>query len=133
MKMPIKLIALAALVAALPFFGNAAWAAEVRQPETAAVALNGVVAPAPAAVAANWSVKPETIVVAGRRGRYLGPAIIGGVVAGALIAGAARAHEREYYYGRRSHYRYRNRCDRWLWRCEDGSRRSCRKFYRYCD
>lgn len=129
MKMLIKLIALAALVAAMPFFDTAAWAAEARLPQATSVTLNGMSAPAPADLVADSNVKRQSIVVAGRRGRYLGPAIVGGVVAGALIAGAARAHEREYYYGRR----YRYRCDRWLWRCEDGYRRACRKFYRYCD
>ncbi len=129
MKMLMKLIALTVFVAAMPFFGPTAWAAEARLPKTASVTLNGPLARAPAGIVEATSVKPQSIVVAGRRGRYLGPAIVGGIVAGALIAGAARAHEREYYYSRR----YRYRCERWLWRCEDGSRRSCRKFYRYCD
>lgn len=129
MKMLIKLIALAAIVAVMPFVGQPVWAADAGLPQTAKVTLNGPSAPAPAGVLAAANVKPQSIVVAGRRGRYLGPAIVGGIVAGALIAGAARARERDYYYTRR----YRYRCDKWLWLCEDGSRRACRTFYRYCD
>ena len=130
MKMLMKLVAFAALVAVMPFVGQTAWAAEAGSPQTPSVTLNGPSAPAPAGVLAAASVKPQSIVVAGRRGRYLGPAIVGGIVAGALIAGAARARDRDYYYSRR---RYRHRCDKWYWGCEDGYRRACRKFYRYCD
>ena len=129
MKTLTKLLGFAALVVAMPIFATAASAAEARQPDTAAVSLNGAATAASIGILAKSTAKPQTIVVAGRRGRRVGAAIVGGVIAGALIAGAARAHDREYYYGRR----YRHRCERWLWKCDEGYRYACRKFYRYCE
>ena len=129
MKSLIKFLGLATLIAALPLLVQSASAAEFRQPGDNVSALNGHTSPAPKGLFAK-APEAEKIVVAGRRGRWLGPAIIGGVVAGALLSGAARAHEDRYYYSRR---RYENRCERYLWHCDNGERWACYKYDRYCD
>ncbi|KUO57549.1 MAG: hypothetical protein APF80_09815 [Alphaproteobacteria bacterium BRH_c36] len=129
MKTLMRFLGLASLVAALPLLVQSASAAEFRQPGEQVSALNGHMSPAPKGLFAK-APEPEKIVVAGRRGRWIGPAIIGGVVAGALLSGAARAHEDRYYYSRR---RYGSRCDRYLWHCDNGERWACYKFDRYCD
>lgn len=129
MKTLTKLAGIVMMALAIPLFATAASAAEVRMPDAGMTALNGAAKPAPALLAKR--VEPERIQVAGRRGARIGAAIVGGIVAGALIAGAARAHNRRKH----RYYRHRhvNRCDRWLWDCDHGYRRACRKFYRYCD
>lgn len=126
-----KFLGAAILAIAVPLFAQSASAAEFRSPDAGtSIRINGQTTPAPKGLFAK-APEPQKIQVAGRRGRWIGPAIIGGVVAGALLSGAARAHEdRYYYYSRR---RYVNRCDRYLWRCDNGERWACYKFDRYCD
>lgn len=84
--------------------------------------------------AAHADAKSQVIKTAGRRGRGLAAGLIIGAAAAALIAGSAKARGHHHYsghsYKRRRHY---NRCERWYYRCEDGVRRACKKFYRYCD
>lgn len=131
MKTMIKYFALAVVALALPLSAQSATAAEMRQPGQAIQSLNGSAAKAPFGVLAQTKTEPQKIVVAGRGGR-IGAAIVGGIVAGALISGAVRAHE----YDRRRYYyrdRYSNRCDRWLWKCENGHRWACHKYDDYCD
>ncbi|MCH9809293.1 MAG: hypothetical protein K0U74_16325 [Alphaproteobacteria bacterium] len=128
-----KTICAAAVVLAMPLVANSAMAAEAPHPTAQVKSLSGAVS-APTGILTKSNAAEEKIVVARRwrrRGgrRWVGPAIVGGLVAGALISGAARAHERDYYYRRR----YGNRCERWLWKCDNGYGRACRKFYRYCD
>lgn len=130
MKTIAKYLGLAMIAVAMPLFAQSATAAEFRQPDVGKTqALNGQATPIPKGLFAK-APEPKTIQVAGRRGRWVGPAIVGGIVAGALLSGAARAHEhRHYYYSRR---RYVNRCDRYLWHCDNGERWACYKFDRYC-
>lgn len=128
-----RFLGIAMLAIAVPLFATSASAAEVRHPGAAALTLNGQASPATGLFAQSLP-EGEKIVVAGRRGR-VGAAIVGGIIAGALIAGAARAHNRrgghvDYYYHRD---RYDNRCERWLYKCDYGNRRACRKFYRHCE
>jgi hypothetical protein len=127
----LKFLGLAVLALVLPLFASSAMAAEARHPGEAMKSLSGGTA-MPTMLLGKANLQPEKIVVARRwrRGRGVGAAIVGGVIAGALIAGAARAHDEERYYYRRRHA---NRCDRWLWQCDHGNGRSCRKFYRYCE
>ncbi|MBU2583412.1 MAG: hypothetical protein KJ622_17015 [Alphaproteobacteria bacterium] len=131
MKTLMKFLGVALLALAMPLFAQSATAAEFRSHEAgAAQALNGHATPAPKGLFAK-APEQKPIQVAGRRGRWLGPAIIGGVVAGALIAGAGRAHsyERHYHYSRP---RYESRCDRYLRHCDYGERWACHKYDRYC-
>ncbi|MDX2259862.1 MAG: hypothetical protein NW205_13230 [Hyphomicrobiaceae bacterium] len=124
-----RFAAAAVLAAAMAFGATAVSAAEAPLPLEPKVSLTGAVAPlAPQLIAK--APEAEKIVVA-RRGRWVGPAIVGGIVAGALIAGAARshAHERSYYY--RDHGP--SRCERWHYKCDRGHGWACRNFYRYCD
>lgn len=84
--------------------------------------------------AARAAEKANTIVEArrfrrGRAIRGLAAGIIAGAAAAAILSGAARAHDRSYRY-RDSHY---DRCEAWYYRCQDGIRRACGKYYRYCD
>ncbi|MDX2290109.1 MAG: hypothetical protein NW217_14985 [Hyphomicrobiaceae bacterium] len=130
MKSLMKLAALAAMALSMSLSCNGASAAEARVPAAPQASLTGAVSVGEPKLIAKAPVE-EKIVVA-RRGRWIGPAIVGGVVAGALIAGAANAHARE----RRRDYYYDNgpsRCDRWYHRCNRGSDHACSKFYRYCD
>ncbi len=134
MMRQMKFLGVAVLALGMPLFATAATAAEAPRPTATVQSLNGSGAGAPTGLLAKSNTQAaEKIVVARRwrrgRGRWIGPAIVGGVVAGALLSGAARAHERDYYYRRR----YGNRCERWLWKCDNGYGRACRKFYRYCD
>lgn len=131
MKILMKYLALAVIALALPFAAQSASAAEARMPGQAVQSLNGKATVAPLGVLAQTKTEPQKIVVAGHRGR-IGAVIVGSVIAGALIAGAARAHDHEY---RRYYYRdrYANRCDRWLWKCENGHRWACHKFDDYCE
>jgi hypothetical protein len=63
----------------------------------------------------------------GRRGGR----IAAGFVLGALSA-TAIAHGSRHYYDDRDDWRHERRCRRWMYRCEDGHRRSCWKFDRRC-
>jgi len=126
----IRYLAMAAFALALPVFATTASAAEMRlaTPEFAPVT-GGTTMAHDGLLSAK--AEPEKIQVAGRRGRRLGAAIVGGIVAGALIAGAARAHKHRYHYNHAPRYRP-GRCERLYWRCEDGIRRACRRYYRHC-
>ena len=128
MKTVIKFFGLAVMAIAMPLFAQSATAAEFRQLDAKLSGLTGHMTPAPMGVLAK-APEAKKIVVAGRRGRWIGPAIVGGVIAGALLSGAARAHHERHYYTRD---RYSNRCDRWLWKCEHGERWACRKFDYNC-
>ncbi len=128
MKSIAKFLGLAMVAIAMPVFVQSATAAEFRQPDATLSGLTGHMTPAPKGVLAK-APSAEKIVVAGRRGRWVGPAIVGGIVAGALLSGAARSHHDRHYYTRD---RYSNRCDRWLYKCERGYRWACRKFDYNC-
>ena len=54
-----------------------------------------------------------------------------GIALGILVAAAIASHSHRYY---RDSYesRHERRCRRWMYRCEDGFYRACRKFDRRC-
>ncbi|MEO1282411.1 MAG: hypothetical protein AAFR75_02700 [Pseudomonadota bacterium] len=112
-------------------------AAEVRHAATPSTSLTGGTVIADTGLAAaREDAKANVIKTAGRRGRGLAAGLIIGAAAAAIIAGSSRAHARRKHHYNDHYYRGRrrgNRCERWYYRCEDGVRRACRKFYRYCD
>jgi hypothetical protein len=63
----------------------------------------------------------------GRRGGRIAAGIALGVLSAAAIA-----HGSRHYYDDRDDWRHERRCRRWMYRCEDGDRRSCWKFDRRC-
>ncbi|MEO1206944.1 MAG: hypothetical protein AAFV45_11485 [Pseudomonadota bacterium] len=125
------------LALSMGFAAQSASAAEVRHLTAPSTSLTGgtVIADTGLAAARKAS-EGEVIKTAGRRGRGLAAGLIIGAAAAAIIAGSSRAHARRGHHYQERHYRGRghgNRCERWYFRCEDGVRRACRKFYRYCD
>lgn len=100
---------------------------------TSAPASAGAVA-APLAAGAKLDAGSSLVEQVGRRrGRRIarGAAIVGlGILGAAAIVGAAKAARRDRHHRRR---RYHDRCEAWLYRCEErGNRRACYKFDRYC-
>lgn len=130
-----KFFGLAALALTMPLFAGQASAAEARVPQSATQSLTGTVARDSGILAGSGMVakadSAEKIVVAGRRGRWVGPAVVGGVALGLALGAASRAHAHDDHH----HYRGRyDRCDTWLHRCRrHGNDNACYKFDRYCD
>ena len=128
-----KILFAGAVALMIPLSAGTASAAAVATPGLDKPALTGSTVIADTGLAKQrLAVKENTIVEArrrrrGRAFRGLAAGIIAGAAAAAIISGASRAHGRPY----RSR-RY-DRCERWYYRCEDGVRRACRKYYRYCD
>ena len=94
-----------------------------------AFAVQGTAHAQMSALAGVQSAQTDQLVVhkTGRRdGR-----IAAGIALGVLSAGAI-AHGSRHYYDDRDDWRHERRCRRWMYRCEDGDRRSCRKFDRRC-
>jgi hypothetical protein len=129
MKSMMKFFGVVALALTMPLFAGTASAAEavtaapVTQSLTGAVAHNtGLVAKADTG---------EKIVVAHRRGRWVGPAIVGGVALGLALGAANRAEARDRHYDARvGQY---EQCREWNYRCRRGGDGACYKFDRYCD
>ncbi len=128
-----KRLGILAVALLMPFTASAATPAHVHDATPNATTLTGAT-PATSHGLVTIAPQQKTIKVAGRRGRGLALGIIAGVATAAILSRAAKG--RHYRYYDRPYYRYRSRrhrCDRWLDRCDYGSRRACRKFYRYCD
>jgi hypothetical protein len=70
---------------------------------------------------------PVLVQKTGRRGGRIAAGI-----ALSVLSAAAIAHGTRHYYDERGDWRDERRCRRWMYRCEDGDRRSCRKFDRRC-
>lgn len=132
-----RLLIVSGLALLLPFTALQASAAEV--PLAAAPSLPGTASIMGGTVVADTGLAADRIAQEAklvktarrwRRGRRLGGLAAGLIIGGAaaaILSHSARARDRRYYRRRRG------RCERWYYRCEDGSRRACRKFYRYCD
>lgn len=128
MKTMMKFLGVVALALAMPLFAGAASAAEAvleapgNQSLTGAIARdNGLIAKADTG---------EKIVVAHGRGRWVGPAIVGGVALGLALGAANRAEARDRYDARQGRY---EQCREWNYRCRRGGDGACYKFDRYCD
>lgn len=132
MKTLVKFLGVAALALTMPLFAGQASAAEAVLKAPAQTSLTGNVAESKGLLAQEQSLVAkadtgEKIVVAHRRGRWVGPAIVGGVALGLALGAASRANA---YEDRRYHY---DRCESWSHRCRHGNDRACYKFDRYCD
>lgn len=127
MKTIMKFFGVAALALSMPLFAGQASAAEARIDAPAQQSLTGNDT-LNKGIVAKADTGAEKIVVAGRRGRWVGPAIVGGVALGLALGAAnrARADDRRYHRGRY------DRCDRWAHRCRRGNDRACYKLDRYC-
>lgn len=128
MKTMMKFLGVVALALTMPLFAGSASAAEAVLQTPANQSLTGAVARDSGLLAkADTS---EKIVVAHRRGRWVGPAIVGGVALGLALGAANRAHARDHYDARYGRY---DQCREWHHRCRRGRDGACYKFDRYCD
>lgn len=135
MKSLMKFFGIAALALTMPMFAGQASAAEAVLKAPATQSLTGTVARDSGILAGSGMLAKadtgEKIVVAGRRGRWVGPAIVGGVALGLALGAANRAHAHDHHHDYRGRY---DRCDTWLHRCRRrGNDNACYKFDRYCD
>ncbi|CFX61051.1 exported protein of unknown function [Candidatus Filomicrobium marinum] len=128
MKTIMKFFGVAALALSMPFMAGQASAAEARIDAPVQQSLTGNATHNKGMIVAKSDASGEKIVVAGRRGRWVGPAIVGGVALGLALGAANRAHAHDH-----RHYRGRyDRCDRWAHRCRRGNDNACYKLDRYC-
>ena len=58
--------------------------------------------------------------------------VAAGIALGILGVAALAASSRRGYAEERYESRYERRCRQWMYRCEDGSYRACRKYDRHC-
>ncbi len=128
MKTMMKFFGIVALALAMPLFAGTASAAEAVLETPAQQSLTGAIARDSGLIAKADT--GEKIVVAHRRGRWVGPAIVGGVALGLALGAASRANARDHYDARYGRY---EQCRNWDRRCRHGNDGACYKFDRYCD
>lgn len=137
MKSIRNLLAAGVLALALPLAAGQASAAEAKLDTPVQSTLTGGTVLAQTGLVGKRATEKSGYIVEARRRRGrairgLAAGIIAGAAAAAIISGSSRANagHRPYRSHRNNHY---DRCERWYYRCEDGIRRACRKYYRYCD
>ncbi len=139
MKTISKTLGILAFAVLMPFTVSGAMAAQAPDTLTVTTPTNTVLKNAAVTQSKGLvekTVKPETIKVAGRRGRGLALGIIAGVATAAILSGAARSHHYDSHYGyrhSRAYRRHQRRCNRWAHRCDYGNDRACHEYYTHCE